>query len=147
MVGIPGLYFVIACDGHARFVRPDSDDALHTIGVADFSRLRERDRGQEHGIGPPEPREPPHIRMARMLVARIDEDFAVDLFTHLVLVAPPHVLRELLTMLGTGARGSLHGSLAKDLSRVPDLELWPHLMSWLPPRPIDPATFVRCHGR
>ncbi len=105
MVGIPGLYFVIACDEFARFVRPDTDDGLHTIEVVDSSSISDRD-----DLGGPAA---PSARFARLLAAVIEEDLAVDLFTHLVLVAPPDLLRELRASLSPSAHASLVGSLAK----------------------------------
>jgi hypothetical protein len=36
-------------------------------------------------------------------------------------------------MLDGPTSASLIGSLAKDLTDVPDLELWPHLRSWVRP--------------
>jgi hypothetical protein len=48
-----------------------------------------------------------------------------------VIVAPPLILAELLAMIDDPTRGSLIGSLARDLMNVPDLELWPHLHEWL----------------
>ena len=130
MSGIPGLYFVIAGDDLARFVRPDPDNGLHTIETMDFAAIHQRN-------GPtrsPEPDEPPHPRFAHLLATLIDEDFAVDLFSHLVLVAPPGLLHTLTATLDPSTRASLYGSLAKNLVTVPDLELWPHFLTWLQPR-------------
>ena len=143
MTGIPGLYFVIANDAHARFVRPDPENGLHTIRVVDLAASRgcrgDEAAGSASGNGPSDPNGSERTRFIRLLGARIDEDFAVDLFTHLVLVAPPRVLRELTAMLDTSTRMSLLGSLAKDLVTVADLELWPHLLPWVRPAPIARA--------
>jgi hypothetical protein len=141
MIGIPGLYFVIVRDDRARFVRPDPENRLHTIEVVDLASLEER-AGEAPGdltSGP----DPPGLRDAapnaflRRLAARINEDFAVDLFSHLVLAAPPNVLAELAFMLDTPTRDSLYGSLARDLFYVPDLELWPNLLPWIQPTHIN----------
>lgn len=134
MVGIPGLFFVIANDDHARFVRPDPDNGLHTIGTIDLSSSRcgdvDRAGGPAGGTGPPDPAQ---VRFADVLTSRIDEDRAVDLFSHLVLVAPAHLLRELTAAIAPTTAASLLGSLARDLVNVPDLELWPWLLPWLQP--------------
>jgi hypothetical protein len=128
MASIPGLYFVIARSDRARFVRPDPDNCLHTVGFADLTTLRQND------VDATEPRGPPGLEQTRfvpLLARRIAEDLAVDLFTHLVLVAPPRVLQELTGLTDAPTTASLFGTLARDLMTVPDLELWPHLLSWL----------------
>lgn len=141
MVGIPGLYFVIAGDDRARFVRPDPKNSLHTIVVVDFTTLRKRDDDASAGpafrTGSPDQHGLEQIRFVRLLAARIKEDFAADLFSHLVVVAPPHVLRDLMAVIDATIGASLFGSLAKDLVTVPDLELGPHLLPWL--QPAQPA--------
>ena len=53
MVGIPGLYFVIARGDQARFVRPDPDNGLHTVGVADLETLRQNDPDANGACGSP----------------------------------------------------------------------------------------------
>jgi hypothetical protein len=127
MVGIPGLYFVLACDDRARFVRPDPDNGLHTVGAVDFTTLSNND------VDPLDPIDWKQITFGRLLATRVNEDFAVDLFTHLVLVAPPHVLDEMMVMI----HAPTCGSLAKDLVTVPDLELWPHLLPWIQPTHVN----------
>jgi hypothetical protein len=142
MPDIPGLFFVIACEKQARFVRPDQDNGLHTVFAVDFTILGKRD------VAPAGPRDPPDwqpIAFARLLAMRISEDFAVDLFTHLVLVAPPHVLHELMAMIDAPTNANLLGSLAKDLVAVPDLELWPHLLPWIQPTHVIWAPPVPTH--
>src|SRR5580692_6669212 len=142
VAGIPGLYFVLACEDRARFVRPDQDNGLHTICAVDFITLG------KHDVVPVGPRDPPRwqqIAFVRLLAMRINEDFAVDLFAQLVLVAPRHVLHELMAMIDVPTNGSLLGSLAKDLVPVPDLELWPHLLPWIQPTHISWATPVPSH--
>jgi len=130
MVGIEGLYFVIASTSRARFVRPGPDDNLHTVRVIDSITVAgpgTRDTGK------PVPPDADPDRFARLLAGRINDDFAVDLFAGLVLVAAAEVLTGLLSMLDGPTSASLIGSLAKDLIDVPDLELWPHLRSWVRP--------------
>jgi protein required for attachment to host cells len=142
VIGIPGLFFVIACKNQARFVRPDQDNGLHTVLAANFTTLG------KHAVARAGPLDPPdwqQIAFARLLAMRISEDFAVDLFSHLVLVAPPHVLHELTTMIDAPTSAILVGSLAKDLVWVPDLELWPHLLPWIQPGQIGWASPVPSH--
>lgn len=149
MVGIPGLYFVIACEDHARFVRPDPDNGLHTVEVVDLTTLHQGDgpaTDPTFVTGSPDPHEWQSVRFARLLAARIDEDFAVDLFSHMVLVAPPDTLRALLALIDGSTGACLYGSLAKNLIAVPDLELWPHLLPWLPPGQISSPLVVPSSG-
>ena len=115
MVSIPGLYFVIAGDDRARFVRPDPKNSLHTIDVVDFTTLRKRDDDASAGpafrTGSPGQHGLEQIRFVRLLAARIKGDFAADLFSHLVVVAPPHVLRDLMAVIEATIGASLFGSL------------------------------------
>ena len=128
MASIPGLYFVIAGDDRARFVRPDADDRLHTVGCVALADLPEADADAAGVRGPPGPE---GNRFVPRLAGRISEDFAADLFTHLVVAAPPPVLQELLSLVDVPATACLLGSLGRDLMSVPDLELWPHLLPWI----------------
>jgi Protein required for attachment to host cells len=128
VASIPGLYFVIARSDRARFVRPDPEDRLHTVGIVEPATLRQNHVAASTAHGPSGLA---HIRFAPLLARRISEDFAVDLFTDLVLVAPPDVLQELMGLVDGPTAASLAGSLARDLMTVPDLELWPWLLPWL----------------
>ena len=128
MASIPGLYFVIARSDRARFVRPDPDNCLHTVGFVDLTILRQNDVDATEPCGPPGSEQ---TRFLLLLARRLGEDLAADLFTHLVLVAQPCVLQELTGLIDTLTTASLFGTLGRDLMTVPDLELWPHLLSWL----------------
>lgn len=140
---IPGLYFIIARDDRARFVRPDTDDRLHTVGSVTFAGLPETGDDAAGARGPPGPDEQGFLlRLAR----RISDDFAVDLFTHLVIVAPPSVLGELMRLIDGPTTACLYGSLARDLMTVPDLELWPHLLPWIQPADTICTSDVTSHG-
>jgi hypothetical protein len=134
MVSVPGLYFVIARDDRARFIRPDPRNGLHTVGIVDLAAVR------RHNSETPEPRCLPELgetRFLPLLANRISADFGVDLFTHLVLVALPPVLQELIGLLDASTTASLIGTLAQDLMTLPDHELWPHLKEWI--RPVQRA--------
>lgn len=116
MVRSAGLCFVIADDAHARFLRLGCDNRPHTF--------RTVDRAAQDGF-------------ARELAECINEDFAVDLFTELVLIAPGYMLRPLMAMIEVPANAKLNGAAAADLLDVPDDQLAPHLEQWV--RPVRPA--------
>lgn len=136
MEGIPGLYFALACDDRARFVRPDPDNGLHTVARVDHATLRGR---KVNSIDASNEAVANGVRFARLLAEHINEDFAEDRFTHLVVVAPPSLLIVLTAMLEEATLAALLGTLAKDLMEVPDLELWPHLLPWLQPASVSRA--------
>ena len=147
------LCFVIADGGHARFVRPAPDNALHTFEAVDSTTVHKKDHdlvsdrpGRSFESGTTgrhaySPRTDPHDlakdRFAQSVARRINEDAAADVFNELVLVAPAHVLSELTDALELPGTVKLLGNLAKDLVKTPDHELWPHLKEWV--RPVHRA--------
>jgi protein required for attachment to host cells len=147
------LCFVIADGGHARFVRPAPDNALHTVEAVDSATLHKHDHdlvsdrpGRSFESGAPArhaytPRTDPHERAKDQFthaVARmVNANSAADQFNELVVVAPAHVLSELTDALDPAAKAKLLGTLAKDLVKTPDHELWPHLKEWV--RPVQRA--------
>ena len=143
------LCFVIADGGHARFLRPAADNALHTFDTIDSSTVHRRDHdlvsdraGRAFESGSPTrhaftPRHDPHDmakeRFTHSVARRINETSAADVFNELVIVAPANLLKELIDDLDAPTRPKLLGSLAKDLVKTPDHELWPHLKEWVGP--------------
>ena len=148
------LRIVIADGEHARFVQPDANNTLRTIGSLDSAaaHLRSRDIGTDrpgrsfesaggahHAVGP---RHDLHTlekeRFVRLIAEQINAAAENDEFDELLLVAPPRALQELHAALDAGARARLIGSLERDLAKTPDHELWPHLREWISParRPI-----------
>lgn len=147
------LCFVIADGGHARFVMPASDNALHTVEAVNSTTVHKHDRdlvsdrpGRSFESGTTgrhayTPRTDPHElakdQFTRAVARRVNEDSAASVFNELVIVAPAHVLSELTDGLDAPTRAKLLGSLAKDLVKTPDHELWPHLKEWV--RPVQRA--------
>jgi protein required for attachment to host cells len=143
------LCIVIADGGHARFVRPAADNALHTFEAVDSATVHKKDHdlvsdrpGRAFESGSPgrhsyTPRQDPHEtekdRFTQAVARRVNEDSAADEFNELVVVAPPHVLSELTGALDGLTKAKLLGSLAKNLVKTPDHELWPHLKEWVRP--------------
>ncbi len=147
------LCFVIADGGHARFVQPATDNALHTIEAVDSMTVHKRDhdlvsdrpgRSFESGSSTrhayaarQDPHEQEKVRFAHLIAARMNEGSATGLFTELVIVAPSSVLSELTDALDLPTKAKLLGTLAKDLVKVPDQDLYAHLKEWV--RPVHRA--------
>lgn len=143
------LCIVIADGGHARFVRPAPDNALHTFEAVDSVTLHKHDRdlvsdrpgrsfesatSARHAYTPrTDPHEMAKDQFTREVAKMVNATSAADEFHELVVVAPAHVLSELTDALDARTKGKLLGSLAKDLVNTPDHELWPHLKEWVGP--------------
>ena len=113
-----GICIVIADGGHARFVRPAEDNALHTIETVDSATVHKRTHDLVSGRQGRSfesasatrhaytPRHDPHdlekIRFAHLVARRVNQDSAASAFNELVLVAPAHVLREINDTLEAG---------------------------------------------
>jgi hypothetical protein len=124
MVRIAGLCFVIADNSHARFVRLGSDNRPHTFRTVDRFAVSDTAAVEPDGF-------------ALELTQSINEDFAVDLFTELVVIAPGYILGQLMAMIEVPADGKLDGGVAANLLDMPDDQLGPHLEQWV--RPAHPA--------
>lgn len=147
------LCFVIADGGHARFVRPAVDNALHTFEAVDSATVHKRDHdlvsdrpgrafesgsGARHAYSPrTDPQQLEKERFTQLVARLVNENCAADMFNELVVVAPSNVLNELTGGLDAATRGKLLGTLAKDLVKTPDHELWTHLKEWV--RPVHRA--------
>jgi protein required for attachment to host cells len=143
------LRIVIADGEHARFVQPDADNVLRTVGSLDSApaHLRSRDLGADrpgrvvesgasahHAVGP---QHDLHAmakeRFAKLVGEQLNEAAGRDEFDELVLVAPPRALRELREALDAATQAKLVGMLEKDLVKTPDHELWAHVKEWVSP--------------
>ncbi len=133
------LCFVIADGGHARFVHPAGDNALHTIEAVDSTNVHKHthdlvsDRSGPGITARHDPHDMEKTRFAQMVGERVKQDSTADAFNELVLVAPAPVLHEIMEQLDPPTKAKLLGTLAKDLTKVPDHELWPHLKEWVNP--------------
>ncbi len=141
--------FVIADGGQARFVFPSEDNALHTRKADESPHLHDRssDLGTDkpgrsfesgsvtrHAIAPKnDPHEMEKQKFARSVATQVCDLSAASGFDALVLVAPSHVLSEIRDHLDTTTTAKLIGTLIKDLTKVPDSELYPHLKEWVRP--------------
>jgi protein required for attachment to host cells len=143
------LLIVIADGEHARFVRPAGDNALLSRSAIDSPDMHKRsaELGNDHpgasfhsgssvhhGLAP---RHDPHAlakeKFAHSIAGQLNASSAGGGFDELAVVAPPHVLSEILGALDTATGTKVVGTLGKDLVKTPDDELWEHVRVWLPP--------------
>ena len=146
--------FVIADGGHVRFVFPAEDNALRTADAGDSPHLHDKshDLGTDkpgrsfesasatrHAISPKhDPHDLEKQKFAHAVATKVNDLSAAHRFNALILVAPSHVLSEIQEHLDTATAAKLVGTLAKDLTKVPDSDLYPHLKEWV--RPTHRAT-------
>ena len=133
-----GLLFVVADGEHVRFVRPAGDNALHSETRMDSEAAHKRssDLGSDRP-GAMVPRHDPQdlekAKFARAIAEQLNAGSAEDVFDELVIVAPSHTLAAVRDALNTTTAAKVVGTLAKDLVKVPDNELWPHVREWVRP--------------
>jgi protein required for attachment to host cells len=141
------LWIAIADGEHARFVKPDDNNVLHTVQALDSvsAHLRSRELGSDrpgrsvesatsahHAVGQRHDlHEMEKEKFARLVADELNAATARDEFDELLLVAPAHVMHELREALGQAAVSRLVGTLDKDLVKTPDHELWPHVRDWV----------------
>ncbi|SRR6476659_7532900 len=149
------LRIAIADGEHARFVQPDADNVLRTIGSLDSTsaHLRSRDIGSDrpgrsfesgstarHGVGP---RHDLHAmemeKFVRLVGEQLNAASGRNEFDELLIVAPPRALHELREALDAATQVKLVGALEKDLVKTPDHELWPHVREWVSPARRPPV--------
>jgi protein required for attachment to host cells len=133
---------VVLLDGeHARFVRPDEEgNVLHTERRFGPDQLRRHsDEVQtDRPIDPhhDHPHERAKARFAAFIAAEINA-LGAEGFEGLVIAAPAHILNYVQEELRADIRAKLLGTVAKDLTKTPDDELWPHLKDYVPPPTPD----------
>jgi protein required for attachment to host cells len=143
------LLFVIADGEHVRFVRPAEDNTFHSDATLDSFSAHKRpaDFGSDHPGASCHPGSSAHHALAprhdmqalekakfgRAIAERLNAAAAANSFDELVIVAPPHTLVAVRQRLNTTTSARVVGTLAKDLAKTPDAELWPHLRSWIRP--------------
>ncbi len=143
------LRIAIVDGEHTRFVQPDADGELRTVGSIDSAsaHLRSRDIGTDrpgrsfessasahHAVGQ---RHDLHAMAKEQFVEAVAEQLnaacARGEFSELVLVAPPRALRALHDALDAATRARLTGTLEKNLMKIPDHQLSLHLRDWVSP--------------
>jgi protein required for attachment to host cells len=153
------LLFVIADSERARFMRPADHKTLRNDATLEAISVHKR--GSELGSDHPgaayhngssahhavAPRHDLHVlekaKFGRAIAQRLNAAASANSFDELVIVAPPHTLVEVRQRLDAATDARIVGTLAKDLAKTPDEELWPHLQWWI--RPRRRAKFVASH--
>jgi protein required for attachment to host cells len=137
MPGPRTLWIVIADGEHARIVRPDAEEELRVLRSLDSAsaHLRSRDIGSDRpNIGPHRDlHDLEKDRFIHLVADQLNEAAAYSEFDDLVIVALPNALQELRSALDGTTMKKLIGTLEKDLVKIPDHELSPHLREWINP--------------
>lgn len=147
MVKLRKLWIVVADGEHARVVSPAPKQAFHTqrvfespsahkkssdLGTDRPSRTQEGATGTRHAITPKHDlHEMEKQRFARHIAQEMNRASADGAFEQLVLVAPAHTLNDIRNELDATTAAKVVGTLQKDLTKVPDHELAPHMGAWV----------------
>jgi protein required for attachment to host cells len=141
-------WIVIADGEHARVVTPAPKGAFHTLRTLESPTAHlssaemgsdrpattiESATGTRHAITPRHDlHEMGKLKFARDVAGEINRSSAEGTFEKVLLVAPAYALKEILGELDPAATAKVLGTLRKDLIKVPDHELAPHLEEWFP---------------
>jgi protein required for attachment to host cells len=145
----PDKMLIVIFDGeHARYVRPAQDHVLHTERRFDSAAAHKRasdlrsDRPGEsfhsdsvahHAIAPQhDPHQLEKDNFARFIAEDVNAMPPQD-FETLVIAAPSASLSVILDKLSGMVKTKLVGTVAKDLTKMPDDELGSHLRDFVPP--------------
>lgn len=140
------VWIVVADGEHARFVAPAPKRAFHTQRILDSPsahrkssdlgtdrppRSMESATGIRHAITPKHDlHELEKEKFAHRVADEINRASAQGAFDQVVLVAPTRTLKGIRDKLDTKTAAKLTGTMKKDLIKVPDHELAPHLGKW-----------------
>jgi protein required for attachment to host cells len=143
------LLIVVADGEHARFIRSGPGHALHTETSIDSLSAHKRSAelktdhpgasfhtgsSAHHALAP---RHDPHAlekkRFAHLIADQLNAGAARSEFGELLIAAPAHTLVEIRGELDTETAAKIVGTIAKDLVKTPDHELWPHVRGWVRP--------------
>lgn len=143
------LLVVIADGEHARFINLSATGDLQTITEmkSDWAHRRSSDIDSDHpgaafhsgstAHHAVAPRHDPHelemAAFARQVGDEINRRATENKFSELLIVALPRTLDVIVSELGPDALRLLQGTLRKDLVKVPDHLLGPHLRTWVRP--------------
>lgn len=120
---------VLADAEHARFVRPmEADNTLHSYSRVDPAEAHIGAETKHHAMSPK--------ALPDWVAAQLDA--GVGSYDELYIAASAKTLHEIRAHLTKPAQAKLKDTLDKDLTKIPDHELWPHFKDWV--RPLHRAT-------
>ncbi len=137
------LLIVVADGGHARFVRPVPEtNELHSSSRVVPAESHKAEAGHadaktHHAQAPHhdkrshDPQAHEKAEFAEWIAAALNSESSA--YDDVLLVAPAHVLNRIAAHLDVIAAAKLVGRLEKDLTKLPDHELSPHLREWVRP--------------
>jgi protein required for attachment to host cells len=139
----PKVLYVLADGGRARFIERNAAGAFTTFREIDSAHLH--DASRQLGRRPParvqesasparhaiEPALDPRAKIEKAFIASIAEglnhDEGVDRYDMLVVAAPARLLIQFRKELSGSLLNKLQTCINKDLTKIPDRELSPHL--------------------
>jgi len=144
------LWILIADGEHARIAVPGvAGGSFQTQWEVDSAAAHRRSRdlgtdkpgrgfesgdGTRHAIAP---KHDPHTlekqRFEHFIAERLNAAAAQAAFDQLVLVAPAQAMHEIRQRMDQTTAQKLAGTLTKDLTKLPDHALGPHLVQWTEP--------------
>jgi protein required for attachment to host cells len=102
--------------------------ATHDILTERPGRTNESVGPMRHAIEPAtDPRRELKRSFAQSVADRLERRYTDKSFDRFVLVAPPKTLGDLRSALSPALRAALHGEVAKDLVKTPQIEISDHL--------------------
>lgn len=125
---VPRTLYILADAGRARYIE--------RIGPGRFNTFRNLDRTQLHEKSPVVMRDM-NNKTETAFVHSIAEDLRASIadFDNFVLAAPARLQKILLAALTPALTNKLASCINKNLTRVPDSDLYSHLPVFLAPRP------------
>ena len=158
MLGKQRLLIALADGEHVRFVQLDADHIPKTVTIADAisAHRRSADLGTDrpgasfhsdatahHSLSPRHDlKAAAKENFAAFVATQLNDAETSGVFEALLLVAPAHTLDVIHKELSPATASRVVASINKDLIKVPDHALAPHLSPWVRPkkRPLHDAT-------
>jgi protein required for attachment to host cells len=115
-----------------KFVSAHIHDKASKLGRERQARVQESATARRHGIESRiKPRDKIELKFIETVAADLGKDSTIGDFDNLVIVAPGRLLNALRTSLPANLAGKLIESIDKDLTKIPDVELYRHLPVFL----------------
>lgn len=123
----PKVWILLADGEHARVVEPVAREGqFHTVLTLAGPGTQAQHGGASRGT----PQAAAKKHYAETIAHELDRHAQAHAYDQLVVVAPPAALHDLREALGKPASSRLVGSVNKDLVKLNDHDVSPHLASW-----------------